>query len=296
MDERREDIIFYGPDDTYSCCLVHSRDFGPTHTYPFHSHNFGEIVYIDYGVVKHQVNGKVFELNPGDLVLLRPNDNHQLKALDRKKGFLHINITFTLETLKHIKNRYFRNDPHFYGGDAKYPLQFTLSLDQREWLKPALDTLARYPRHLFKIERFLLDLFHELSILNANSEFAGGPQWLREAYQLIHEPQHFAKGTQELARLADRSPIHVTRELKRHLGKTAIEVVNEARLNYAGHQLVMSNKKINEIAAECGFDSPAHFHHIFRKHFDTTPRHYRMSRRGAGTGAYTAMMKRSHGS
>lgn len=294
METRREDIIFYGPDDSYSCCLVHSRDFGPAHFYPFHTHNFAEIVYIDSGQVKHKVNGKPFVLNPGDLVMLRPDDVHQLKAADKKSGFLHINITFTLDTLKHLKRRYFTDDPHFFGGSAKYPLQFSLSLEQREWLKHALDTLARYPRHLFKIERFLLDLFHELSLLTANSEFAGGPQWLREAYQLIHEPQHFSKGTRELARLANRSPIHVTRELKRHLGKTAIQVVNEARLDYAGHQLVMSNKRINDIAAECGFDSPAHFHHLFRKHYDTTPRHYRISRRGAGTGAYSAMIKPHH--
>jgi AraC family cel operon transcriptional repressor len=87
--------------------------------------------------------------------------------------------------------------------------------------------------------------------------------------------QHFVLGTRGLARLAGRSPEHLTRELRARLGITATDAVNEARLEHAAVQLRATTRKIVDISLECGFQGLGHFYRTFRKQFGATPSVYR---------------------
>ena len=103
------------------------------------------------------------------------------------------------------------------------------------------------------------------------------PGWLAAALTRWRgEVKHLEEGTTALARLACRSPEHVARTLREYTGRTPTDCLNEARMNHAAQQLAVTDRKILDIAMECGFDSLGHFYSVFRKAQGCAPRAYRM--------------------
>ncbi len=103
------------------------------------------------------------------------------------------------------------------------------------------------------------------------------PDWLARACREIKKSEAFREGLPAFNRLAGRSPEHVSRVLKKCTGKTPTQIVNEARLEEATHQLCMSSKEIIDIAADCGFENLSYFHRLFKQHYTLSPRRYRLA-------------------
>ena len=158
------------------------------------------------------------------------------------------------------------------------PFQTNVSAPKRRWLRNWADHLGGHARCArIEVERFLLDLLHELDSDASTSDTAQRePDWLTFALEKITEPRHFTLGTPEFARLAGRTPQHVNAVLKATCGMTTTDAVNQARLDYAAVQLRMSSNKILEFCFDCGLQNPGHFHRLFREHFGVTPRLYRL--------------------
>ena len=151
----------------------------------------------------------------------------------------------------------------------------TLSLHQQGWIQAATRKLSAAPQKRLEIDRFLLDLTETLQ----DAPVTGGAQhltdWLQRACEMIDDPQYFAQGAKGFTLLANRSKEHVARELKKCLGKTPTEIVNQARMRYAADKLCHSSIPIIDIAMDCGFESLSHFYKIFRVAYGITPRQYR---------------------
>jgi AraC family cel operon transcriptional repressor len=226
----------------------------------------------------HEINGQRVPLVADTLVAVRPRDRHGFQG--SAEGCTFVNVAFPAETLDFLRERYCPNGEGFPwaagAAGAALPFQISVSATQRRWLRDWADHLGHAACVRLEIERFLLELLHEL---NAAGRSAGGaralPDWLGNALEKIREPRHFALGTPQFAKLAGRTPQHVNAVLKAARGWTATEAVNQARLDYAAAQLRMSNKKIIEICMDCGLQNPGHFHRMFREHFGATPREYR---------------------
>jgi AraC family cel operon transcriptional repressor len=101
------------------------------------------------------------------------------------------------------------------------------------------------------------------------------PEWLRSALLQAQEPKVFSRGVPGFVAAAGRCHEHVSRVCRRQLGRTPSQIVNEARLRRATHVLRMTSQSVTEIALDCGFESPAQFHRLFRAAFQTTPGRYR---------------------
>ncbi|MEQ9230183.1 MAG: AraC family transcriptional regulator, partial [Cyclobacteriaceae bacterium] len=78
-----------------------------------------------------------------------------------------------------------------------------------------------------------------------------------------------------VADLANMSSPAFCRWFKKSSGNTFIHFVNKSRIESACHHLVGSDKSMKEIAFLCGFESPNHFNHTFRKYLEVSPTRYR---------------------
>lgn len=58
------------------------KQYSVTETYPMHTHDFYEIVFIGRGKGNHCINGEQQIISDGSLVLIRPKDIHSFKALN----------------------------------------------------------------------------------------------------------------------------------------------------------------------------------------------------------------------
>jgi AraC family cel operon transcriptional repressor len=160
---------------------------------------------------------------------------------------------------------------------GEFPKSGCLDAAQVERLRPMADALALSPKNRLVRDAFLLQL---LAMLTAADRIGGPvaalPGWLRHAVGEFGRPAQLAGGTRAFARLAGRSPEHVNRVVRRVLGKTTTDLVNDIRLEYAARQLRMTDQKIAEVALDCGLGNLGHFYDLFHKRFKLTPRQYRL--------------------
>jgi AraC-like DNA-binding protein len=64
---------------------------------------------------------------------------------------------------------------------------------------------------------------------------------------------------------------------KKATGKTYSDYLNELRINEACRLLVQTEKSINQISFECGFESLSYFNRVFLSKKEMTPSKYRKS-------------------
>lgn len=239
-----------------------------------HDHDFAEVFWVEAGTGVHEANGERTRLAPRDLVLVRPRDRHGF--FDGDAAFCIVNVAFPASTLAHVGRRYFRGDPAFFGGRGEGPARYAMDAGAVRRLAAEAVALARRPRDLLALERFLLNLLHDVEGRAPRSGLAACPPWLQRACAEARRPEHLAGGVRTLARLAGRSPEHVARELRRCAGRRPIELVTEARLDHARSELALTERPIVDVALDCGFDSLSHFYRVFRRHTGETPRAHRL--------------------
>ncbi len=230
-----------------------------------HTHDFAEVFWINSGVVCHEINGCKRLVKGGELVWIMPDDCHSL-TLPKKGHVEFFNVAFPYEILQHLITRY-DHERHISGKE------FYLSPDKRNKARQLLQQLSIRNKSLILLDQYLLYL---LSTTYRANNYEGYPEWLQEACERIHEPEHFCKGTAGFASLCGYSYAHAARETKRLTGKTLLELVNEARFVWATSMLRSSNKTILEISLGCGFESLSHFYQIFRVKHGMSPRQYRL--------------------
>jgi len=245
-----------------------------------HGHDFAEIFIVEKGSLTQELNGRQVRMSKGDIAFIRPGDRHEIRS--GEEGFSYSNIAFPASTLSELRERHFKGSAEFWGGSGPAPSTAKASRDGLERLAAAARSLAKLPRTRFNIERFLLNALFELdpSLSSSGGQpKAPSPDWLKKLCEEMEKPKNMRQGTDALFKLAGRCKEHVCRSFKAHLGTTASDYVNGLRLGRAESLLLMTDMKLPEIAAECGFGNLGRFHELFKKKRGMTPRRYRLARR-----------------
>jgi len=258
-------------------CHFQVRRITSTSGTAVHSHDFHEVFWIDDGEGWHLVNGERRKLAPGALTLVHADDRHGFQA-DEGQSFRLVNVAFARKTWSYLVHRYAPRD-----GDpmatALTSREFFLSAPHLTELGIMTGELVGGARSASSVERFLLNLLYVLTVARpASATTTEAPGWLREACRGIGDPRVFPEGTAALVRLSGRSAEHVAREVRRWLGKTPTDVVNDARLAHAASRLTETDDAILRIAFDCGFENVSHFYRLFRTHYGATPGQYRARR------------------
>lgn len=213
-------------------------------------------------------------------MLIRPNDIHGLKC-PANKGAVGVNVAFPQEVLNSIRANYFSAAPAFWGGEQAVPSIINLDKKQLGALGTEIDELALANGSRFGIDRFLLNLLHILGISHspADRDISTIPIWLRDACRKILKPEWFAKGVPGFIELTGKTNEHVSRLCKKLLGKLPTQIVNEARMDFAVRQLILTDNSLFRISLDCGIASLPHFHRLFKEKFGLSPRKYRARHR-----------------
>ena len=248
-----------------------------------HTHDYFEIFIMLEGRARHFINGECMELATSDAVFVRAKDTHNYEPINGEP-FSFLNLTFTRETL---------NDILAFLGSG-YPADRLM----RERLSPTVriggGELMRLLSDMEKItaiapdaaaERgtairvLLLKLFADIF-----SSFASAsdrtPEWLLSLVESMQNELCFTDGIARMVELSGKSREHLTRSVKKYLGKTPSEFINELRLNYIANMLVSSNHKILDIIIEAGFNTVSYASSVFRREYGISMSEYR-KRRGA---------------
>ncbi|MEM6384700.1 MAG: AraC family transcriptional regulator [Pseudomonadota bacterium] len=255
---------------------VARKDLAPRWPTKAHDHDYFELFLIERGETDHWINGRRQRLKRGSLTFIRAHDAHAFRA-DAQMGCRIFNVMFRKETVHHLNARYPNEfSSRFFDGKDDQPDRHDLRASQFEHVTQLADRLINSSLSLAQAEEFLLSLANQV-LTPALVEPTRMPSWLSDACNALQSPAVFVKGTSGFVEVAGRSHEHLCRSCKEFLGTTPSAYVNRIRANYAAEKLVRTQSPIADISSEVGIDNIGHFYRVFRDHFRTTPRAYRLA-------------------
>ncbi|MGN7415035.1 ABC transporter substrate-binding protein [Paenibacillus sp. SAF-068] len=99
--------------------------------------------------------------------------------------------------------------------------------------------------------------------------------WLDNVLRHIHQMYIQPLTREQLARDANVSPEHFSREFKKHTGLTFVEYVTRLRIRMAQEHLLFSNPPLQEIARSTGYRDTFYLSRKFKQMVGSAPTHYR---------------------
>ncbi|HZG56946.1 helix-turn-helix domain-containing protein [Paenibacillus sp.] len=124
-----------------------------------------------------------------------------------------------------------------------------------------------------------LALAETLVLLNANHSEGGGAGVTDERVDAVlsYVSQRLDRKHRlsELAAVAGLSPTRLCHLMKEQTGDTITSALTKMRMAKAAKLLEYSTRRVNEIAADVGVDSPYYFTRLFTAHFGVSPSAYR---------------------
>jgi AraC family cel operon transcriptional repressor len=244
-----------------------------------HDHDFCEFFLVVRGNIQHIVNGETIPLREGSLVFIRPRDQHYFQR-DKHRECQIINLALFTWTMESLFDYLGREQSTAVLLAPALPPVAQLSEEENNALAARLEALnglprTRKPTIRLTLRALLVEMCVDYFLARSRTEFASVPHWLAELCTMMQMPERFIVGREALLGLANRSPEHVGRAFKKHLGITPSQYVNTLRLNYAANLLVHTDHTVLDIALDSGFDTISHFNHLFRMHFHTAPTRFR---------------------
>ena len=244
-----------------------------------HNHDFYEIFLITKGKAIHGINGKEEIIEEGALVFIRPEDTHYYMKFNGENCEL-INLAFPASTLTELFNYFGKG----YEPDrlllAEFPPEVKLSTIEKNILSTrfeGLNLLSRGNKKQIRTEfRILLaEIFSKYFTLIKAVETKDAPLWLETIKQEMEKKENFVIGITRMHELSGKSAEHLSRVFKKYYNLTPTEFILNLRLNYAANLLGNSDEDISGISMEAGFDNLSHFYHLFKKHFQSSPKQFR---------------------
>ncbi|MFX3648516.1 MAG: helix-turn-helix domain-containing protein [Paenibacillus sp.] len=250
-----------------------------------HFHDFYEICILLDRTAAHIIEGSLYEIQPYDIVLLRPSLLHKTqypKGSPPKR----LMITFAIpRNTPGLENDYTELFSIF---DEPIPIFRFTEERRKEVLAPINDifTISQQSSALQSVmihSKFVefLCAIHRYSAENGYVREETGSSMSRRMYAIasyIHGHYQQDLSLDEVSRRFYVSAHHLSRQFNKVTGFTFTEYVQMTRIRNAQQMLLNSSEKITDIAAQCGFTSFSQFNRIFNKQNGMSPSAYRRSR------------------
>lgn len=247
---------------------IHSR-----YDLSLHNHDYAEIFWIENGSGFHIINRQKIPLKPGNLVMIRPDDEHTFTSSG--EGITIMNLAFPADTLAYLRERYFAGYNSYFWTDTALPYQVLMDMALIRRISQKAEKTWKYKKSKFYLDTLLLFIF---GLIAANKDLETDkhiPAWLHNAIQDYITPELFKQGAAGFANLCEKNIDHVNRVVRSAYNKTLSELITELRMTFAAKQLSMTNNPIKVICNDCGFTNLGHFYKTFRQTFNQTPTAYR---------------------
>ena len=266
----------------------------PTKSFiPYHIHDYVEIMIPlieDCVVVLEHSEIKVKQNN---LIFMGNRTIHKVKPISKKGVVVNIALrssAFSLNELDYLNHRengsnisnilfsLLSNEEY---GEGRYSL-FEVNRDARI-TNLIYDIISEYYHpdiqsdQLIRLE--MLTLFSLLIRQAANAEIK--VKDFRKKNNnllslLLYIEKHYSNITlQKMATHFGFNPNYLSDYLKKHTGKTFIQLVHLQRINVAAEYLTYTTAPIERIATRVGYENPSYFYKIFKKYFGISPAEYR---------------------
>lgn len=242
-----------------------------------HYHDYYEVFLVLSGSAKHLVNKSELPLLPGDLIFIRPSDIHDY--VSGGFGYSMLNITFTQDTLSGLFAYLGEGFPVHALVKSKLPPKAVLSLEDIQAIDSKMNAIRAIDQDdisgLKTALRILLFEIFSKYFSNFVDSGTSVPAWLAEACQKMQQSGSYVEGNEAFFALSGKTREHVCRSMKKHMGITVSDFVNDLRLRYIANMLRSSNHTVSQIVFSSGFNNLSWASELFKKKYGISMREYR---------------------
>lgn len=241
-----------------------------------HYHNSYEIYYLSEGKRLFLVRDKIYVLDPGDIVLLKPNVFHRSMGETAHERF---NIVFTEKTLSQyftpvskvyltacFETEFIRLSPD---ENRHFNTLYERLKDEYDQQSPFFVTLADMLRLLCNTSKINKEPFADRLTTSKSSKNVD----LIISY--VIKNYNNITSVDEIAAACYLNKSYMCRLFKRATGLTVFEYLNNIKTQKACEMLRKSNDSITDIALKCGFSSASYFSYAFKETMSCTPSEFR---------------------
>lgn len=212
-----------------------------------------------------------YSLSAGDCVWLdcsRPYAHESSEELPWTLAWVHF---FGREARSFYKDYTAKGKPFLFRPGNIYPFTNTLTLLFREQSRK--DTLSELTSH-----KYLTDIITSIYLENDKKEVAQTsiPDKFLKIRNYLDSHLSDKVNLDTIAEHFFISKYHLAREYKKIFGSTIGEDLQMQRISKAKTLLRFSDKTLEEVAGECGFQDVGYFIKVFKKEEGVTPRSYRL--------------------
>jgi len=133
----------------------------------------------------------------------------------------------------------------------------------------------------------LLSILHDLSTSrnirtlsdasSNNEQLHYNSRRIEKVFEYMNAHYSRAITLTEVARVANMPEASFSRFIKKRIGNTFVDSLNEIRLGHATRMLIDTTHNVAEVAYKCGFNNISNFNRTFKKKKGCTPKEFRQS-------------------
>lgn len=248
----------------------HSPRWGKLNTGHRHCHDFCEIMFVKEGEGKVIFDDGPASFKKGDVVIYNPGTMHSESFADEPVAtIVFIGISnLSIEGLEpgclcRGKHAVLPSESH-YDALAFYLEQLLSEKDQ-----PALQGIAVYKELLNIIIANILRLSEDAtSAVESRKTYTEVKKYIDENYTSI-------ASIDELCKILYINKYYLTHLFSMRYGVSPLQYLIRKRIALSKHLLVNTDRKVDQISIDCGYDDVAYFCRLFKKQEGITPLQFR---------------------
>lgn len=258
--------------DSYE--IFHYLDIKTRHM-EVHFHNFYEIFLFLDGDVDYWVEGSVYHLKSGDILLINPTELHKPLPKEETNTYERIVLWLDKTYLSNIENglllKCFEQDKKLY----------RLSSTERKELLPLFDKLINeYHKDDFGSKAYaygiLLQLLTEINRLSISRATASSEKYITSTFisdVLAYIGEHYSENLSldDIASHFFVSKYYLSHEFKKSVGTSIHRYIILKRLNIA-YSMLSSGALPTEVCHLCGFRDYTNFYRNFKTEYGISPK------------------------
>lgn len=259
---------------------------GEDFSVPLHWHEETEIIYLKKGKFRVDINMRASFLEEPALVFVNAGDIHAIRG----EAHCHENaVVFDMNMLsfEHYDGVQYQMIRPLLDKKVQFPLMI-------DWHHPVWEEMMFFyekmmeeavretPASRLRVKAYLLQMIATLydngKLVNMYEETdydSRNIQNVKKVLKFIRQNYHTRITNEHLADMLNMNSQYFCRYFRKLTGKTPTEYINEIRIDKAAELLQQTDRKILDIAMECGYDNIGYFIRRFKTEKGITPSEYR---------------------
>lgn len=234
-----------------------------------HWHEHYELTLCTGGEAYSVINNERSFFKKGDIIFLTPSDFHSLEVISPLSL---ITLTFKLSHLPYsslVESLYSINCKLLHLTEKEFN-DITFFLNEIDYESKQTNTYSsQYIKNIFSC--ILIKIFRR-NDTNTSSSY---PHNIKKIMYFVNT--HFKEPItlKDIADYTEISYSNIGKYIKKYLGVTFLEYLNNIRLVYSTRLLINSSESISDIANFSGFVTTTYFSKAFKEKYGITPKQYR---------------------